>query len=70
MELARSQTTRMEASHAVSAVRKSSHPVATRALEHRLDRDLALSLGAIAVSLAALIYFAERDPVAVDFVRV
>ena len=30
----------------------------------------ALSLGAIAVSLAALIYLADRDPVAVSFVLV
>jgi len=30
----------------------------------------ALALGAIALSLAALIYFADRDPVAVSFVLV
>jgi len=30
----------------------------------------AFSLGAIALSLAALIYFADRDPVAVSFVLV
>lgn len=30
----------------------------------------ALSLGAIALSLAAIIYFADRDPVAVSFVLV
>jgi hypothetical protein len=30
----------------------------------------ALTLGAIALSLAALVYFADRDPVAVSFVLV
>ena len=70
MEIANRSTAIKRGRHAISAISQSCRIAAFRALDHRLDRCVGVFAGAIALSLAALIYFADRDPVAVSFVLV